>query len=154
MFLVFFLVRPVASADKPSDDVKKDAPVQSVQKMIWDYKEDIGLTDAQVTAIKEAISAFQKEVVRLRSKLQVVELDVQDLIQKKGKITLIKTKLKESADLQVEVRLADIETARKIDGILSAEQTKKWKEIQKREVSRRKDLQQPPPAKVQTPQQP
>lgn len=109
-------------------------------KMIWDYKDQLGLTEAQVSDIKDAINGFQKEVIRLRSKLQVVELDLQDLVQKKSDITAIKTKLAESADLQVNIRLADIETARKIDSILTEEQVKKWRDVQKKEISRESSM--------------
>ncbi len=106
-------------------------------RMIWDYKTELGLTDEQVAGIKDAITGFQKEVVELRAKFQVVEIDLQNLIQKKADLPTVKAKLQESAAIQVDLRLADIETARKIDDILSPEQAKRWREIQQKEMNAR-----------------
>lgn len=137
LLLPFSFVR---SAEKPKKtETQASAPQQAPRnpvKMIWEYKEELGLSDSQATDMKGAFDSFQKESLRLRSKLQVSELDFQDLLEKKADIDTIKQKLTEIADLQVQMELANIETARKIDGVLTDDQTNKWKEIQKKEASR------------------
>lgn len=105
-------------------------------KMIWDYKTQLALSDTQVNDIKGAINNFQQQVLQLRQKLQAVEGDIQDMIQKKADMNALQAKLNESAGIQVQLRVADIQTARTVDGVLTAEQTTKWKAIQKKEASR------------------
>lgn len=112
-------------------------------KMIWDYKKELEMSDGQEAGIKEAIQNFQKNVGDLRKKLEGTEGAIQEMIQKKGDMAAIKAKLQESADLQVELRMLDIETARKIDDILTPYQLGLWRKIQQRELAKQQSA---PPA--------
>jgi len=123
------------------------AQQQANMKMIWDYKEQLELSDNQITGIKEAMHNFEQDILRLRSKLQTNELELQDLIQKKADLDNIKQKLNTSAAIQVDMRMDDIMTARKIDTILSPNQLNIWKEIQAKEASKNS---LPPARKAQT----
>lgn len=137
--LLGFILSPVFGAEKSKKskvDLSAGMQTPGTVKMIWDYKDQLGLSDSQVSDIKDTINGFQKNVIQFRSKLQVTELDIQDLLQKKADLTAIKTKLSESAEIQVDLRMADIETARKIDSILTPDQIKKWRAIQKKEATR------------------
>jgi len=111
-------------------------PPPASVKMIWDYKQDIGLTDTQLDEIHQSYNEFQKQLIQLRSKIQVSQLDLQDLLDKKADLTVIKDKLTEIAGLQVDYQLLDISTSRKIEGILTPDQYKKWRAILVKETER------------------
>jgi len=110
---------------------------QTAVKTIFDYKADLNLTDDQVKKIREQLSALDKEVRVLRARLTIADVDLQGLLEKDGDINEIKKKVKEAFDIQASIRIADIEAARKINGILRPEQIKKWREIQAEAASRR-----------------
>jgi len=127
-----------------AQDANMSAPKGSAGvKMIWDYKKELEMSDGQVAGIKEAIENFQKQVLDLRQKLQATEGDIQELIQKKGDMDAIKAKLQTSAELQVQLRVLDIQTARKIDTILTPYQLNLWREIQQREVAKQQQASKP-----------
>lgn len=121
--------RPAAGAAEP-------AGRHPGLKMIWDYKKELEMSDGQEAGIKEAIQKFQTQVGDLRKQLEGTENNIQDLIEKKGDMDAIKTKLQDSADLQVQLRLIDIETARRIDSILTPYQLGLWHKIQQRELAK------------------
>lgn len=110
---------------------------QTVVKTIFDYKADLNLTDDQVKRIREQLSALDKEVRVLRARLTIADVDLQGLLEKEGDMNEIKKKVNEAFDIQASIRIADIEAARKINGILRPEQLKKWREIQAEAASRR-----------------
>ncbi len=110
---------------------------QQAVKTIFDYKADLNLTDDQVKKIREQLSALDKEVRVLRARLTIADVDLQGLLEKDGDINEIKKKVKEAFDIQASIRIADIEAARKINGILRPEQIKKWREIQAEAASRK-----------------
>jgi len=105
-------------------------PATSNVKTIFDYKNELNLTDRQEQDIKTFLQDLNKEVVVTRAKLTLIEVEVGDLIKNDGDLEQIKRKLKDATDLQVSLKLADIVATRKINKTLSAEQLKKWREIQ------------------------
>ena len=116
---------------------KATAPQPTSVKTIWDYKTQLGLSSTQVNDMKAALRDFQKQLITLRASLQVSELNLQDLLQKHADLDTVKTQLQKSADIQVDMRIADVETARKIEGVLTPDQLTKWRAIQKAAKSAR-----------------
>lgn len=108
---------------------KKSPPPTMVPKTILDYKAELGLSDDQAERLRQAMTEFEKDMFRLRSKLQVSEVDLLDLLQKDAELNVIKAKLQESALLQADMRFATIEADRKIGAILTSEQAAKWQEM-------------------------
>lgn len=129
----------VMAAERPTKPTSAPAQTDSEKrpKMLWDYQKELEISDNQMAGIKEAITEFEGNLAEMRSKLQTVELDLQDLIDKKADVNLIKKKLSESAILQIEIRLAEILTSRKIDSMLSPTQMKMWKEIRAKEKAKK-----------------
>lgn len=141
---VFFLGAGSALADTPATTpasnsapaVSAAAPTTATNpavkvKAIWDYKSELGLSDTQVSGMQETLHQFQDKMIQLKAKLQVSELNVQDLLSKQAPMTDVRTQLEKSAEIQVDMRVADIETAQKIEGSLTPDQLTKWRAIQK-----------------------
>lgn len=107
------------------------APQRKV-RTIWDYSSQLGLTKDQQAGLKKAVSDFQTQLTTLRGQLRDNEAAVQESISKGSDIDSIKTQMEKSAGIQVQMRLADIETARKIESVLTPDQLKKWHDIQRK----------------------
>ena len=99
-------------------------------RTIFDYKQELNLTDQQEQAIKTVLADLDKDIRVTRAKLTLIDVEVGDLIKNEGDLEKIKKDLKDGADLQVALRLADIVATRKINKVLSSEQLKKWRAIQ------------------------
>jgi hypothetical protein len=99
-------------------------------KTIFDYKQELNLSDRQEEDIKAIIQALGKEIQASRAKLQNIETDVGELNKTDSDLEQIRKKLREAAELQIGMRIADIAATRKINKTMSAEQLKRWREIQ------------------------
>ena len=117
-----FCAAPVISAQV--------APQPERARTIFDYKKELNLSDRQEQDIKTILGDLNKEVVVTRAKLTLLEVEVGDLIKNEGDLEQIRKKLKDAADIQVALRLADIAATRKINRTLSPDQLKRWREIQ------------------------
>lgn len=107
-------------------------------KTIFDYKKELALTQDQEEKLRAIWGDFQGQMTRLKAKLQVAELDLSDLLKSRASLEVVKAKLQESEKLRVDLRFADIEASRKIEGVLSRDQSKKWQEIKKEAQAKRK----------------
>lgn len=104
---------------------------QSTQvKTIFDFKAELGLTDKQETEIREILADLNKEVQLTRAKLTILSFELEDLVKKQVTLEQIKKNLKDQADLQANMRFADMVATMKIDKVLSSEQLSKWRRIQ------------------------
>jgi hypothetical protein len=110
---------------------------QQQGKTIFDYKSDLKLTDDQVKKIREHLGDLDKEVRVLRAKHTLIEVDLQGLMEKEGDMNEVKKKIKEAYDIQASIKIADVDTARKINAVLKPEQLKRWREIQAEASSRK-----------------
>lgn len=111
---------------------------QAAVKTIFDYRAELNLADEQVKKIRDQLSALEREVKVLRAKFTIADVELQGLLEKEGDINDIKKKVKEAFDIQASIKIVDIETTRKINGvILKPEQLKKWRDIQAEAASKR-----------------
>jgi uncharacterized membrane protein len=99
-------------------------------KTIFDYKQELNLTDRQEQDIKTILTDLNKEVRITRAKLTLIEVEINDLIKQEGDLEQIRKKLKDAAEIQVALKMADIAGTRKIHKTLSPDQLKKWRELQ------------------------
>ena len=106
------------------------APAPSAVKTIFDYKQELNLTDRQEQDIKAILQELNKEVRVTRAKLTLIDVEATDLIKNEGDLEQIRKKLKDAAEIQVSLKMADIMATRKINGTMSREQLKKWRELQ------------------------
>ncbi len=126
--------KPAVSAETaPSTAEATQAQQRRVVKTIFSYKKDLAMTDQQEKDIKDLLTALQKDMIEKRAKLNVIEIELRQMLADRAELKQVKAKLDESAALQAAMRYADVETSRKIEGVMTAEQLKKWREIQAKE---------------------
>jgi hypothetical protein len=100
-------------------------------KTIFDYKQELSLSDEQISSMKAQLSELNTSVKTSRELLTKLENDYRALIAKDSTTPAqAKVKLEEIADATVTMRLKDLEISRKITGTMSADQREKWKAIQ------------------------
>lgn len=100
-------------------------------KTIFDYKQELALTDQQVASMKAALVELNESVKTGRTNLNQLEAEYKALLAKEGTtMDEARSKLQQIADSTVALRLKDLEISRKITATLSAEQQKKWRGIQ------------------------
>ena len=119
------LAAPVL-AQAPTPPAPKKVPT------IFDYKHEVGLTADQETKMKTLLKDLQANMSAGETHLRQMELDYRKLLAKDPTIDLARAKLQEIANATVDLRLVDLQTSRRISGVLSADQLKKWKDIQVR----------------------
>ena len=99
-------------------------------KTIFDYKQELKLTNKQISKIKEALIKLNKKVTLLKAKLIVAGASLQALLKKNGDIGLIDKKLRDIFNYRRGIIITDLISSRSIKGILTRKQIKKWKGIQ------------------------
>ncbi len=99
-------------------------------KTLVDYKAELGLSDAQITEIGEALKSFQVTITEQRKLLTQYEGEYSKLLADHAPLEQIKQKLRQVTDTNFNLRYADVLTSRKVEGILSAEQMSKWRAMQ------------------------
>ena len=112
--------------------VLADTPPASGSKpqTIFDYKQQLNITDDQEKKMKAALNELQTAAKTANQNLNRLEGEYRKLISQDASIEKARAKLKEIAEAQVELRLADLRTSRKLTGVLKPEQMAKWKELQ------------------------
>lgn len=115
-----------AQPAQAAPQAQQPAPV----KTIFDYKKEVGYTDEQESKMKAAVSAFNEQMKGFGEKLKAAESELKSLFEKNADMKDIEKKVREHYDLRASIEIANIELSRKINAVLTPEQTKKWREIQ------------------------
>jgi Spy/CpxP family protein refolding chaperone len=105
------------------------------------HEQDIGLTAEQVTKLKEMQLNLDKVRIKTEADIHVAERELKALTEKEEKLDLgaIETKLKESGDLQVDLRMASIKARRDVYALLTPEQRAKEKTEHDKAMQQHKD---------------
>ena len=115
-------------------ETKAAKPAQEAQKQevktIFNYKSELGLTDKQSEDMKTLVSKLQTTLNEKGKEISELRQGLSQMIKNKDSLSIIRPQLKKIADLQVDISYSDIETARKIEGVLTPAQMKKWQDIQ------------------------
>ena len=122
--MVCLFVAPVMAQDKSA------APKPKKIKTMVDYKDELGLSDDQIKAVTEALTGFQTTVKTQREALKTQEAEFKALLKSQAPLPDIKAKLRQIADTRFNLRYADVLTSRRVSDTLTADQMKKWREIQ------------------------
>lgn len=86
----------------------------------------LNLSGEQITEINKTLLDFQKDTVELRNSIQIRELEVKALLlEPETELAKIREKLKEAADLQVELKVKVIEKYLEVKDLLTPEQQAK-----------------------------
>jgi len=90
------------------------------------HEKDIGLNAEQVTKLKELQLNLDKSRIKMEADIQVAEREVKALTDdEKSDIGAIEAKLKQSADVQIGLRVLSVKTRRDALALLTPEQRAK-----------------------------
>jgi len=86
---------------------------------------DLGLSDEQVTKLKDMKSAFMKETIEKAAKLQVGRIELRDLMEKDtADMAAIEKKVKENESLRTDLVLSSVKAVINARNVLTPEQRK------------------------------
>ena len=105
---------------------------QEAVKTIFDFQKEVGLSDKQVAEMKKLSSDLQATLVEKAKELGTLRENLAGMIKTKKEVPVIRKQMQKIADLQVDNSCLDIEVSRKIEGVMTAAQLAKWKDIQKK----------------------
>jgi len=92
------------------------------------HEKALGLTADQVAKLKEIQLGLDKTRIKAEADIQIAERELKSLTEDdKADLGAIETKLKQSEDLQVGLRMTSIKTHREVMGLLTPEQRAKEK---------------------------
>jgi len=92
------------------------------------HEKEIGLTADQVAKLKDIQLNLDKTRIKSEADIQVAERELRALTEdEKSDLGAIESKLKQSEDLQVALRMTSIKTRREVLGLLTPEQREKEK---------------------------
>jgi Spy/CpxP family protein refolding chaperone len=92
------------------------------------HEKEIGLTGDQVTKLKDIQLNLDKTRIKSEADIQVAERELRALTDdEKSDLGAIEAKLKQSEDLQVQLRMTSIKTRRDVMALLTPEQRAKEK---------------------------
>jgi protein CpxP len=104
------------------------------------HEKDIGLTADQVAKLKDLQLGLDKVRIKTEAEIQIAERELKSLTDDdKADIAAIETKLKQSEDLQILLRLTSIKTRRDVMAVLTPEQREKEKTEHDKVMQQHKD---------------
>jgi Spy/CpxP family protein refolding chaperone len=104
------------------------------------HEQDIGLTAEQVTKLKDMQLTLDKTRIKTEADIQVAERELKSLTEEeKSDLGAIEAKLKQSADLQVGIRMTSIKARRDVYALLTPEQRAKEKSEHEKALQQHKD---------------
>ncbi|MEW6201892.1 MAG: periplasmic heavy metal sensor [bacterium] len=108
-----------------------------------DIAKEIGLTDSQQDKLHDLLMQHQKSQITLRAKIEVAELELQDLLEQDDpNIKEVDKKIEEIGKLRIEDGKANIHLVFDAKKILKPEQVEKVKSLMSERVRERRE---PPP---------
>ena len=105
-----------------------EKPVRS----LWDYEQELGLTPHQVAAMKQLVTRLATRIETMKQRVIEIDQEATKLLQSEAPLDELRARMMEAARLQVEMRIADVETSRQINDLLKPAQLSKWRSIQAR----------------------
>jgi periplasmic protein CpxP/Spy len=104
------------------------------------HEQDIGLTAEQVTKLKDMQLTLDKTRIKTEADIQVAERELKSLTEEeKSDLGAVEAKLKQSADLQVGLRMVSIKARRDVYALLTPEQRAKEKSEHEKVMQQHKD---------------
>lgn len=129
--LAFSLILPAAGfAAKTAGAKTAHKPKVVPIHYIWEYKTDLGLTDNQVSKLKDIYRGDKRNTMQLDGDYEVGQAALQSLIDKDATPDQLKAQLEKNAEIQVQLQLADILKTRSIRKLLTKDQLQSWLKIQ------------------------
>lgn len=111
-------------------------PPHKVQT-VMSFSKELNLSRDQRGQITQALSDLRRQLVSCQERNAVLQKGVNSLLRARAPLAQIRVKFEEIAANEVEAKMIDVSTARKIQEILAPEQFERWKDIQVRNGSPR-----------------
>lgn len=100
-------------------------------KTIFDYKQELSLSDGQIASIQASIQELGQAVKQGNARLSKLEKEYKALIAREdSSVEEARAKLEQIAEVTVQLRLYDLKVSRQITAALTPEQRTKWKALQ------------------------
>jgi len=117
-----------ATATKTETSLNQEGPV----KTIFNFKDEIGLTDDQEVKLKALLYDEQSFMDSQNATLKGLGIELSKMIEQKTDMQAIRSKLEAIAKIQVDVSYRNILDSRSSETILTPDQLTKWRDIQKK----------------------
>ncbi len=105
------------------------------------HEKEIGLSADQVSKLKDMQLNLDKTRIKMEADIQVAERELKALTDnEKSDLGAIEAKLKQSAELQVALRMVSIKTRREALGVLTPEQREKEKAEHEKAMQQHKSM--------------
>ena len=106
---------------------REERPVIS---QILNHREALGLSTDQVRKLEQLRDGFQRQSIRNDADLRIVELDIAALLENDPvDLAKLEAKMREGEKLRTDLRLARIRAIEQARGLLTAEQKRKFQEL-------------------------
>ena len=99
------------------------------RRTILDFKQELKLNEKQIKEIEKFLQEYFKKEKEFVDKIKEKEAKLNQMLNSGSDIKEVKKLAKEIYCLRGELWGEELETAKKIDGVLNDEQKKKWREI-------------------------
>ena len=105
------------------------------------HEKDIGLNADQVAKLKDMQLTLDKTRIKTEADIMILQREVTALVEdEKSDLAAVESKLKQSEDLEVGLRMAAIKTRRDAMGLLTPEQRDKEKAIHEKMMQEHKGM--------------
>ncbi len=101
-------------------------------KTIFSFKDELSLSDKQIESIKSLLAELQSTMNEKAKSLNTLRQELSAMLKDRDSLKVIKVKLEQIADVQVDASYIDVDISRKVEDVLTSDQMKKWKDIQQK----------------------
>ena len=98
--------------------------------LIWDFKSELGLTDAQIQSIRSAASSGSADSTRLAQQVRRDEDALRVLVANDAPLAQERVVIEHIAAATVEARMVDLARAKSVLAVLTPGQRAKWHDLQ------------------------
>ena len=98
-------------------------------KEVLEMKDELGLSNEQVSKLRALKSQTEKRIIRIKSDLEILELELQDLLQdNKVNVKAVDSKIEKIGELRTEMQKVHVHVRLDAQKVLTSEQLKKLHE--------------------------
>ena len=118
------------AASRPVVQSRSVTPVAARQTLIWDFKSELGLTDAQIQGMKSQAASAAADSARLADQLSRDEDALRDLVAQDAPLAQERVEVERIGAASVEARMLDLSRAKSVLAVLTPGQRAKWRDLQ------------------------
>lgn len=97
---------------------------------IFDYSAQLKLQEGQTQNLRDLLNELRQQSARLQTSLVREEQSYRQLVSQQAELGEIRKSLNRIQDLRVSLRMLDISSQRKLEGVLTTQQLGQWRAIQ------------------------